>query len=71
MSISHGIYTLSKCLLFGLCLVATAGRITVSCAQAISAPEVPSAIQAPAGQKVIWRAHAAGVTRMEARSQAR
>ena len=61
MSISHGIYTLSKCLLFGLCLAATAGRITVSHAQAISAPEVPSAIQAPAGQKVIWRAHAAGV----------
>ena len=61
MSLSNDINTVPKCLLFGLCLVATAGHSTVSNAQASSAPDVPSTIQAPAGQKVIWRAHASGV----------
>ena len=60
MSLSNDINTVPKCLLFGLCLVATAGHSTVSNAQASSAPDVPSTIQAPAGQKVIWRAHASG-----------
>jgi len=61
MNISHDINTVSKFLLFVLCLVATAGRFTAANAQASSAPEVPSALKAPAGEKVVWRAHASGV----------
>ena len=45
----------------GLSLAATAGLVTIAHAQANSAPDVPSAIQAPVGHKVIWRAHASGV----------
>jgi len=61
MNLNHDTNTVSKSLLLGLCLAATAGSVTVSTAQAGSAPDVPSSIQAPAGQKVIWQAHASGV----------
>jgi Protein of unknown function (DUF3455) len=61
MDLSHDLNTVSKSLLFGLFLAATAGSIKLSTAQAGSAPEVPSALQVPAGQKVIWQAHASGV----------
>jgi len=60
MNLNNDVNNVLKLLLFSLCLVATAGRSTVSHAQASSAPEVPSALQVPAGQKVIWRAHASG-----------
>ena len=50
----------SKSLFFGCCLAAAAVITPFADAQADTAPEVPSSIRAPGGQKVIWRAHASG-----------
>jgi hypothetical protein len=61
MNLSNNVRNCANYLRIGLCLATTAGFLTVAHAQANSAPDVPSAIRAPVGEKVIWRAHASGV----------
>jgi len=50
----------SRFLIFGLCLAATAGLSARADAPAIAPPDVPDNIRAPADQKVVWSAHATG-----------
>src|SRR5215467_3495120 len=61
MNLSNNLRNCTIYVRLGLSLAATAGLVTIAHAQVNSAPDVPSAIQTPVGQRVIWRAHAAGV----------
>jgi hypothetical protein len=51
----------SKIPILAICLAAAADLSPLAHGQSTAAPDVPIAINAPSGQRLIWRAHASGV----------